>query len=151
MIRGREEGPRLYLGDAPPPIERHTVLEQFYGAAGSASSATVLQGIAASRGEAEGVARVVAGPEDFRRVRPGDVLITTTTTPAWTSLFASLAGLVTETGGVLSHAAVVAREYRLPAVVGVEGATSHIPDGSRVHVDGTRGHVTLRGADNGHG
>jgi pyruvate,water dikinase len=146
MARGREEGPRPYLGEAPPPVERHTVLEQFYGAGGAESSGAVLQGIAASAGEVEGVARVVAGPEDFRRVRSGDVLVTTTTTPAWTPLFASLAGLVTETGGVLSHAAVVAREYRLAAVVGVEGATQRIPDGARVHVDGIRGRVAVSGS-----
>lgn len=146
MARGREEGPRPYLGVEPPSVERHTVLEQFYGTAGDEVGGTALQGIAASRGEVDGVARVVAGPEDFRRVQPGDVLVTTTTTPAWTPLFASLAGLVTETGGVLSHAAVVAREYRLPAVVGLEGATERIPDGARIHVDGSQGRVVVDGS-----
>jgi phosphohistidine swiveling domain-containing protein len=143
IVRGREEGVRLYLGAPPPEIERHAVLEQFYGSAGDESSDTLFQGIAASPGTVEGRARIVSGSEDFRRVQPGDVLVTTTTTPAWTPLFPSLAGLVTETGGVLSHAAVVAREYRLPAVVGVEGATRRIPDGARVRVDGAAGQVEL--------
>jgi pyruvate,water dikinase len=89
------------------------------------------------------VARIVAGPDDFRRVRSGDVLVALTTTPAWTPLFSSLAALVTETGGVLSHAAIVAREYRLPAVVGAEGATRLIPDGATLLVDGSAGTVTV--------
>ena len=72
--------------------------------------------------------------------------MTTTTTPAWTPLFPSLAGLVTETGGILSHAAIVAREYGLPTVVGAAGATRAIPDGTRIRVDGRTGRVTaLRG------
>jgi phosphoenolpyruvate synthase/pyruvate phosphate dikinase len=86
---------------------------------------------------------VVRAVEDFARVRHGDVLVTTTTTPAWTPLFRSLAALVTETGGVLSHAAIVAREYGLPTVVGVAGATSALPDGRVVQVDGSTGVVRL--------
>ena len=136
--RGRVEGVRAYLGDPPQEHERDRVVEGFYGSAGSA-----LQGAGASPGVAEGIARVVAGPDDFSRVRAGDVLVTTTTTPAWTPLFPSLAALVTETGGVLSHAAVVAREYRLPAVVGAAGATRAIRDGARIRVDGTTGTITL--------
>jgi pyruvate,water dikinase len=75
-------------------------------------------------------------------LRPGDVLVATTTTPAWTPLFRGIAALVTETGGILSHAAVVAREYGLPAVVGVPGATTTLVDGQRIRVDGDRGVVT---------
>jgi phosphohistidine swiveling domain-containing protein len=63
--------------------------------------------------------------------------------PAWTPLFPSLAALVTDTGGILSHAAVVAREYRIPAVVGATGATATIPDGARVRVDGTTGEIAV--------
>ena len=76
-------------------------------------------------------------------VAPGDVLVAVTTTPAWTPLFPSLAALVTEAGGILSHAAIVAREYGLPSVVGVERATTLIPDGARVRVDGSAGTVEL--------
>jgi pyruvate,water dikinase len=129
---------RPYLGDPPAERDRDSVVEGFYGSAGSA-----LQGAGASPGVAEGIARVVAGPEDFSRVGAGDVLVTTTTTPAWTPLFPSLAALVTETGGVLSHAAVVAREYRLPAIVGAAGATREIRDGARIRVDGTTGTITI--------
>lgn len=136
--RGRAEGVLPYLGDPPETRERDSVVDGFYGSAGSA-----LQGAGASPGIAEGIARVVAGPEDFSRVGVGDVLVATTTTPAWTPLFPSLAALVTETGGVLSHAAVVAREYRLPAVVGADGATRAIRDGARVRVDGTTGTITI--------
>ena len=138
LERGREEGARPFLGDPPEQRERDAVVERFYGSAG-----TALSGSGASPGIAEGIARVVAGPADFARIRNGDVLVTTTTTPAWTPLFPSLGALVTETGGILSHAAVVAREYRLPAVVGAAGATKAIVDGTRVRVDGTAGTVTV--------
>jgi rifampicin phosphotransferase len=138
LARGLVEGPCPYLGDPPRQVERPAALEKFYGSGGRA-----LTGAGASAGVAEGIARVVAGPSDFARVNPGEILVTTTTTPAWTPLFHSLSGLVTETGGILSHAAVVAREYGLPAVVGASGACSAIADGARVRIDGTRGTVTL--------
>ncbi|MDX6487133.1 MAG: rifampicin phosphotransferase [Gaiellaceae bacterium] len=137
--RGLVQGPAPYLGDAPAAgRQRDATLEKFYGAGGRA-----LAGAGASPGIAEGPARIVARPEDFARVEPGDVLVAATTTPAWTPLFGSVAALVTETGGVLSHAAVVAREYRIPAVVGATGATTAIPEGARVRVDGGTGEVTL--------
>jgi len=85
----------------------------------------------------------VADGESFGGLQSGDILVATTTTPAWTPLFPSLAGLVTETGGILSHAAVVAREYGIAAVVGATGATGAIPDGARIRVDGSEGTVTL--------
>jgi pyruvate,water dikinase len=138
QARGLVEGVRPYLGDPPVERERAGIVEGFYGSGGSA-----LSGAGASPGVAEGIARVVAGPDDFARVQNGDVLVTTTTTPAWTPLFPSLGALVTETGGILSHAAVVAREYRLPAVVGAAGATRAIADGARVRVDGSAGTVTI--------
>ena len=138
LERGRQEGMKPYLGDLPETHERDAAVEGFYGTEGAG-----LSGAGASPGTAEGTARVVAGPEDFARVQAGDVLVATTTTPAWTPLFPALAALVTETGGILSHAAVVAREYRLPAVVGATGATAAIPDGRRVRVDGSLGVVTL--------
>jgi phosphohistidine swiveling domain-containing protein len=74
------------------------------------------------------------------------MLVAATTTPAWTPLFPSLAALVTETGGILSHAAIVAREYGLPAVVGADGAMRKIPDGARVRVNGLSGAVEVLGA-----
>jgi rifampicin phosphotransferase len=136
--RGLVEGPKAYLGEPPPERERHAALEKFYGSGGGA-----LSGAGASAGVAEGLARIVVTPEDFARVQPGDVLIAPTTTPAWTPLFGSIAALVTDTGGILSHAAVVAREYGIPAVVGAAGATGVIPEGARVRVNGTTGEVSL--------
>jgi rifampicin phosphotransferase len=138
MADGLREGPRPYLGEPPGDAERHPAVEKFYGVGGRA-----LAGTGASPGVAEGVTRVVGGPGDLGRVEARDVLVAITTTPAWTPLFPSLAGLVTETGGILSHAAIVAREYRIPAVVGAAGATRAIPDGARVRIDGTTGRITL--------
>jgi phosphohistidine swiveling domain-containing protein len=138
QARGLAEGVRPFLGEPPQDRTRDLVVESFYGSAGSA-----LQGSGASPGVAEGVARVVVGQDDFARIQHGDILVTTTTTPAWTPFFPSLAGLVTETGGILSHAAVVAREYGLPAVVGAAGATAGIRDGVRIRIDGTAGTISI--------
>jgi pyruvate,water dikinase len=120
------------------------MVAKFYGVPGAASAdGDVIAGTAASAGRARGVARVVRGPEDFARVSAGEILIYTTTTPAWTPLFPSLAGLVTDTGGILCHAAVVAREYRLPAVVGAQVATRRVPDGALVELDGDAGELRI--------
>ena len=143
LAAGRREGPQPYLGEEPPPVERHAVLAKFYGTPSSVAANGEVVGIGASPGSARGPARVVAAAQDFARVQPGDVLVTTTTTPAWTPLFPSISALVTETGGVLSHAAIVAREYGVPAVVGADGATHLLPDGAIVEVDGTTGRVRV--------
>ena len=143
LADGLVRGPKPYLGDPPEERKRDALLEKFYGHGGGRGRPDFLQGEGASPGSAEGVARIVVGPDDFQRVRAGDVVVALTTTPAWTPLFSSLAALVTETGGVLSHAAIVAREYQLPAVVGAQGATRLIPDGARLLVDGAAGTVTV--------
>lgn len=101
-----------------------------------------LAGLAVSMGVVEGRARVVHDVAGAR-LRPGDVLVTTDTDPAWTPVFVAAAGLVTEVGGMMTHGAVIAREYGLPAVVGVDGATRHIRDGQRIRVNGTDGFVEL--------
>jgi pyruvate,water dikinase len=82
-------------------------------------------------------------------LEPGDVLVTAHTDPSWTPLFLSVAGLVTEVGGLMTHGAVIAREYGLPAVVGVQDATTLIRDGQHIRVDGTSGHVILLDGDGG--
>ncbi len=102
-----------------------------------------LKGAAGSRGIARGPARVVLHTNDFVRVQPGDILISPTTWPTWTPLFHIIAGLVTDSGGVLSHGAIVAREYKLPAVVGTGYATRAIQDGQLLEVNGTQGVVTI--------
>lgn len=100
-------------------------------------------GVAASPGRVTGPARIITGPDDFPRLQAGDVLVCRATDPAWTPLFALAAGVVAETGGRLSHAAIVAREYGIPAVLGIPGATSTLADGQPVTVDGTQGQVTV--------
>lgn len=104
--------------------------------------AGALVGLAVSAGVVEGRARVVADPARAA-LEPGDILVTAHTDPSWTPLFVTAAGLVTEVGGAMTHGAVVAREYGLPAVVGVVGATARITDGRRIRVDGASGWVEL--------
>jgi len=101
-----------------------------------------LVGSPGAHGVATGVARVLHSPSDFARVQPGDIVICPYTDPAWTPLFRVAAAVVTETGGVLSHAAIVAREHGIPAVLGVPQATDRIRDGARITVNGTKGTVT---------
>ena len=128
LAEGLGRGPEPFLGRPPERGERHAALEKFYGSARPETGGRWVRGTGASPGVGEGPVRVVAGPLDFRRVRPGDVLVATTTTPAWTPLFPS-------------HAAIVAREYGIPAVVGADGATRILVDGVRVRVDGRTGEV----------
>ncbi len=99
-------------------------------------------GVAAAAGVAEGVACVLRTPHDGNRMRRHDVLVAPSTDPGWTPLFLRASALVTETGGYLSHGAVVAREFGLPAVVNVRDAMRRIADGDRLRVDGTAGRVT---------
>ncbi|MCX5206419.1 phosphoenolpyruvate synthase [Streptomyces sp. NBC_00237] len=104
--------------------------------------AGALTGVAVSAGTVEGRARVVLDLADAD-LQPGDILVTAFTDPSWSPLFVGIAGLVTEVGGLMTHGAVIAREYGLPAVVGVEGATRLIRDGQRIRVHGTDGYVEL--------
>ncbi|HEX8867480.1 MAG TPA: PEP-utilizing enzyme, partial [Lentzea sp.] len=99
-------------------------------------------GLPVSAGTVEGRARVVLDVADAD-LEPGDVLVTAYTDPSWSPLFVAIAGLVTEVGGVMTHGAVIAREYGLPAVVGVEGATRLIQDGQRIRVHGTDGYIEI--------
>ncbi len=102
-----------------------------------------LRGLAASGGVYEGPARRVSGPADFDRIVKGDVLVTESTTEAFNILLPLLGAMVTDSGGLLSHAAIVAREYGIPGVVGTRDATERIPDGARVRVDGDAGEATV--------
>ncbi|HEX8067845.1 MAG TPA: PEP-utilizing enzyme [Thermoleophilaceae bacterium] len=97
-----------------------------------------------SPGRAEGPARVIRTIEEFDRVQPGDVLVCPLTNPSWTVLFPQVAALVTDSGGPLSHAAIVAREYGVPSVVGTLDATRRLSDGQHVSVDGTAGTVRVQ-------
>lgn len=104
---------------------------------------TELSGAAASPGVVEGSARVVRSAEEIGEVREGEILVCGSTSPAWAPIFSKIKATVTDVGGVMSHAAIVSREYRLPAVVGTGRATSQIRTGQEIRVDGTAGVVTL--------
>ncbi|WHT17578.1 PEP/pyruvate-binding domain-containing protein [Crossiella sp. CA-258035] len=126
----RRQVPKLLLSDGTEPAE--SVAGQDGG----------LRGTGASPGTVTGPARVVFDPVGAK-IAPGDVLVAPSTDPGWTPLFLTAAGVVLETGGVNSHGAVVAREYGIPAVVGVSGVTGKITDGQTVTVDGTAGVVKV--------
>ena len=104
--------------------------------------AEAIPGLPVSSGVIEGRARVLLELEDAD-LEDGDILVTSFTDPSWTPLFVSIKGLVTEVGGLMTHGAVIAREYGLPAVVGVENATKLIKDGQRIRVHGTEGYVEI--------
>ncbi|MEH2041498.1 phosphoenolpyruvate synthase [Nostoc sp.] len=104
--------------------------------------AEAIVGLAVSSGVIEGRARVILNMEDAD-LEDGDILVTSFTDPSWTPLFVSIKGLVTEVGGLMTHGAVIAREYGLPAVVAVENATKLIEDGQRIRVNGTEGYVEI--------
>jgi pyruvate,water dikinase len=90
-----------------------------------------------------GIARVLYSPQEGTRLQPGEILVAPSTDPGWTPLFLLASGLVMETGGYLSHGAIVAREYGIPAVLNVPLATQSIPDGSSVLLDGAQGVVQV--------
>ncbi|MBI6546826.1 MAG: hypothetical protein HY692_08525 [Cyanobacteria bacterium NC_groundwater_1444_Ag_S-0.65um_54_12] len=107
------------------------------------TAVTGLCGVACSPGQVEGTLRVISSIAESARLQPGDILVTPFTDPGWTPLFGIIGAVVTETGGFLSHAAVVAREYGIPAVLAVPHACSRLKDGARAIVDGTNGSIIL--------
>jgi len=102
-------------------------------------------GLPAAAGVAEGPARVVLSPDEFERVQPGDIMVCVMTNPAWVVVFSKIKGVVTDTGGVLCHTAVVAREFGIPGVVGTGDATVRIKTGDRIRVNGNTGEVEILG------
>ena len=113
------------------------------GKASAADANATIVGVGGSSGAVTGVARVIAGLDDIGRLQQGDILVTRFTDTGWTSKFALLSGIVTEYGGILCHAAIVSREYDIPCVVCADDATTVIPDGARIRIDGATGAVTL--------
>jgi pyruvate, water dikinase len=107
----------------------------------------VLNGAAASPGTVEGAARVVRSVDQIADIRDGEILVCGSTSPAWAPIFSKITATVTDVGGVMSHAAIVCREYGLPAVVGTGRATSQIRTGQKIRVDGSAGTVTLLAGD----
>ena len=140
--------PPPFLGTMPPEkdTEQGSVFHRMFGPKAGPrpeDGSKVLRGVVGSGGGATGTAKVVRSPDEFDKIRPGDILVCTSTSPTWTALFASVGAVVSDSGGVLSHTAIVAREYRLPAVVGVKYGTSTIPDGQVITVDGDAGVVYI--------
>lgn len=134
--------PPTQLG-APMPPEMQPMIASMFGQLESTSTATQVRGLGASPGVVTGVARIVVSLDDSHRLADGDILVTKTTSPPWTPLFGVAAAVVTDAGGPMSHVAIVAREYGIPAVVGTVSATHQIEDGQRVRVDGSEGTVDL--------
>lgn len=108
------------------------------------TKSSVVQGLAASPGCYQGRARIIRDPSDFAKLSPGDVLVARTTSPAYNVVMPTVGAIVTDRGGTLCHAAIIAREFNIPAVVGTSQATTQIPEGAHVLVDGTRGFVAVR-------
>lgn len=157
-LTGRE-GPHV-LGDPPmPPPDMSglppdvarlmtatgVALGALFGSSEAEHEENLLRGLAASGGVFEGTARRIKGPEEFDRIQQGDVLVTESTTEAFNILLPLLGAIVTDAGGLLSHSAIVAREYGIPGVVGTRDATQLIADGAHVRVDGDAGEVTVFG------
>jgi phosphohistidine swiveling domain-containing protein len=132
--------PPQYVGVTPATPSTG---DRFDGERFTSTDPNVLQGTGASAGVVRGPARVALSQEDFGRILPGDIIVCPSSNPSWVPVFTIAGGLVTNTGGVLSHAAVVAREFGLPAVVGTGDATTRIQDGQQVEIDGTAGTVRL--------
>jgi rifampicin phosphotransferase len=142
LIRQRKEAFRSYRVLTPPRV----LTSEGEAIAGAYRRddlpAGALVGLPVSTGAVEGRARVILDMAEAD-LEPGDILVTAFTDPSWTPLFVAIRGLVTEVGGLMTHGAVIAREYGLPAVVGVEHATRLIRDGQRIRVNGTDGYVEI--------
>ena len=148
LARCQKLAPPTFLGQPPSvskaPPDLQAVMKHLRGYGVSLSSdLRRVNGVAASKGIAKGTARVIYGLEEAHRLQPGDILVCRTTAPPWTSLFSIAGGVVSDAGGLLSHTAICAREYGIPAVVATQVATARIPDGATITVDGTSGHVTI--------
>jgi len=147
-LLGPEPAPPLppdWLPAASARVERAigTAVQAIFEAPAPRTDATRVRGIGVSPGTHVGIARVVLGPGEFARLQKGDVLVTNATTAAFNIVLPMLGAVVTDRGGLLSHAAIVAREFAIPAVVGCSDATATLRDGSRVRVDGAAGVVEV--------
>ena len=140
------------LGPVPDVIEDPAIVMlwgitrenlDIWMSAGEEGDPNEIKGVAASNGVVEGTARVVKSVEEIGRLKQGDILVCQVTNPTWAPIFQKISAAVSDIGGSMSHAAIVAREYGLPAVVGTGMATSRIKDGQRIRVDGGRGTVTI--------
>jgi pyruvate,water dikinase len=163
LLRKRERmwqeanvGPDYYGDDPGPPPDlrampkeaRHAMESLLWFMENDVSAPTrdggeQVYGIPASPGRYTGTVRIVRNESEFGKIQPGDVLVCPITTSAWSALFSNIGALVTDTGGVLSHPAIIAREYGIPAVLATGNATSMLQDGQPVTVDGASGQVQV--------
>jgi pyruvate,water dikinase len=136
--------PRELGTPLPESLRDNPIVTTFFGRRPEGSKdPKVITGIGASAGTVTATARVVRTLAEAHKLRPGDVLVCEMTMPAWTPLFATVEAVVADSGGVLSHCAIVAREYRIPCVVGTEVGTQRLKDGQRITVDGAQGIVRI--------
>jgi pyruvate,water dikinase len=142
LIRRRTDAFRSYEALSPPRVLTSDGEAMAGAYRRDDVPAGALVGLPVSAGTIEGRARVILDMAQAD-LEPGDILVTAYTDPSWTPLFVAVKGLVTEVGGQMTHGAVIAREYGLPAVVGVEHATRLIRDGQRIRVHGTDGYVEI--------
>lgn len=149
---GRRASMPKMLGSIPDVVDDPILIEIFglnqqflntIKAASDGKELNTLHGVAAAKGTARGVARVLTNADELHRLQPGEILVCESTSPNWTPAFAKIIGCVCDGGGTLSHAAIVGREYGVPTVTAVGVATSVIKDGDTVEVDGTTGTVTV--------
>jgi pyruvate,water dikinase len=138
--RNASLNPPYTIGKVP---EKPHIGDRFDGPRVASTEVDMLRGTGASAGVVRGPARLTLSQDDFGRIKPGDVIVCPSSNPSWVPVFTIAGGLITNTGGVLSHAAVVAREFGLPAVVGTGDATTRIADGRMVEIDGLAGTVRL--------
>jgi phosphohistidine swiveling domain-containing protein len=147
-VIGGEPGqplPADWLPPASARLERAlgAVVQEIFVAPEPQTEAHKVRGLGVSPGTYEGTARVIRGTGEFGRIEPGDILVTNSTTTAFNIVLPLLGAIVTDRGGLLSHAAIVSREYGIPAVVGCTDATSVLADGARVLVDGSAGEASV--------
>jgi pyruvate,water dikinase len=136
--------PRTLGQPLPAGMAQVPMMGKMFGMGGPPpGEGAVLRGHPGSAGTAEGIARVLLDLDDADRLGDGEILVCPFTAPPWTPLFGVAAAVVTDAGGVLSHAAIAAREFAIPAVVGVQAATTRITDGARIRVDGAAGTVEI--------
>jgi pyruvate,water dikinase len=132
------EPPYWFAGEVPGA-------DAWQGSEAPASTRRIVQGMGGSAGTATGRARIITDPSDPAGLEPGDILVAPITDPSWTPLFVPAAGVVVDVGGTMSHAVIVSRELGIPCVVSATGASTRIPDGAQVRVNGDTGTVTILG------
>ncbi|MBM7645913.1 pyruvate,water dikinase [Scopulibacillus daqui] len=133
------------FGTPPKALTSSKFFQQMFGSVEEQKSnkENAIKGFAASKGQYTGRVKVIHSQDEFDKLQKGDILVCKTTTPSWTVLFSVAGAVVTDAGGILSHSGIIAREYKIPAVVGTKAATAALKDGDLVTVDGSEGVVTI--------